>query len=632
MTNYIDFFQQHIQKFRLTLNGQATGLCPLHDDRNPSFSCNVNDGIWKCHGCGKSGNAQQLAQLLGVDPPEDSSRERPLTEVARYTYHDESGKPYLQVRRYSPKTFRQFRSDGNGGWLPGLNGTPPILYWLPEILKSPIVYIVEGEKDVETLRVWKIPATTNPGGAGKWRPEFSESLKGKSVVIIPDRDAPGEKHGKEIACSLWGKAKAIKVLLLPKGKDVTEWKAAGGTLDDLRKLVEATLCLSEPPRLEEVPVAGRLSLVSLRDLLAEPEERFEYLVENLLPSGGLSLLSAKPKTGKSTLARQLVLAVARGEEFLGRKTEKGLSIYLALEERRADVRSHFRKMGAKGDENLKIFAGISPVDGLKMLRNTAEYENPSLIVVDTLARLVRVKDMNDYSQVISALEPLLSLAREVGSHVLLLHHAKKGDSRGIDSILGSTGLAGTVDTIISLHRGEDYRSISSIQRDGNDIPETVLQFDPETRLTTLGGTREQEETERLKKPILDFIAGQQDGVEEKTITEEVEGNNARKKKALRLLLGEGKIVRSGKGKRNDPYLYKVAETVFGTLVPAISPVPENKKSKNELTKRNTENYSGTGKMPLFDSGTNGKNDPGYQNLILGKELVEASELEVVNEI
>lgn len=322
-----------------------------------------------------------------------------------------------------------------------------------------------------------------------------------------------------------------------------------------------------------------LNLTLLKDLLAEPEETTNYLVEALLPAGGLSLLAAKPKTGKSTLARQLALAVARGDEFLGKKTETGLVIYLAFEERRADVRNHFLKMGATGEENLKIFAGMAPADGLTQLRRTAESEKPSLIIVDTLARLARIKDMNDYSQTTLGLEPFLALAREVGTHVLLLHHAKKGDGRGIDSILGSTGLSGSVDTIINLHRTEEYRTISTIQRDGNDLADTVLQFNKETQITTLGGSREDAEVGSLKGEILHFLAGQESFVLEKSIEDGVEGRTGHKRKALRELVHEGKVEREGKGGRGSPYLYRHNDSC--SLVPDRYVEQENKHAKDK---------------------------------------------------
>jgi AAA domain len=95
---------------------------------------------------------------------------------------------------------------------------------------------------------------------------------------------------------------------------------------------------------------SRMELTSLGDLLQETDEELPWLEENLLPSRGFSLLAGKPKAGKSTFARCLALAVARGECFLGRATTKGPVLYLALEEKRSEVRNHFREMGAKGDE------------------------------------------------------------------------------------------------------------------------------------------------------------------------------------------------------------------------------------------------------------------------------------------
>src|SRR5437899_9961513 len=86
-------------------------------------------------------------------------------------------------------------------------------------------------------------------------------------------------------------------------------------------------------------------LKSVRELFEEPEEKTPYIVEGLLPSAGTSLLGGKPKDGKSTLARQLAVAVATGKPFLDRATEKGRVLYFALEEKSSEVKAHFRLLG-----------------------------------------------------------------------------------------------------------------------------------------------------------------------------------------------------------------------------------------------------------------------------------------------
>jgi DNA primase len=91
------------------------------------------------------------------------------------------------------------------------------------------VFVCEGEKDVDNLRGLGLTATCNSGGAGKWKPEYAEYLKGKSVIILPDNDSPGQQHGQEVARSLCGIAKSVKLVDLPglpeKG-DASDWIAA----------------------------------------------------------------------------------------------------------------------------------------------------------------------------------------------------------------------------------------------------------------------------------------------------------------------------------------------------------------------------------------------------------------------
>ncbi|MBX7147708.1 bifunctional DNA primase/polymerase [bacterium] len=353
---------------------------------------------------------------------------------------------------------------------------------------------------------------------------------------------------------------------------------------ELKNLVVG-LCNRYPKVKGVLPTPNLIKLTSLKELMAEPEEVFDYLIEGLLPKGGLSLIVAKPKTGKSTLSRQIALAVARGKDCLGRKVQRGSVIYLALEERRADFKNHFKAMGALEDENILAFIGMAPSDCIIQLRAIAETKKPALIIVDTLARITKIKDLNDYSQTVSGLDPLLGIAREVGAHVMLLHHAKKGEGKGIDMALGSTALTGGVDTIICLNRTEEYRTIATIQRDGNDIPETILSFDPITKITSLAGTREEEELKRMERAILEFLYPLTEPIPETEIHQNIEGKRPVRQKALRKLVQENKVIRIGEGKKGKPYFYS-GNTGF--LVPFIEEEPENQNSWDEKELANEE--------------------------------------------
>jgi len=156
-----------------------------------------------------------------------------------YDYIDEQGKLLYQVVRYEPKDFKQRRPDGHGGWL-WRKHPRQVLYRLPEVKEAAIVFVVEGEKDVETLRKHGFVATTNAGGAkAPWLVGFSDALRGREVILLPDADEPGRRRVLTIARELIGKAAKIILLELQGAKDVSEWFEQGHSETYLIAQIEA---------------------------------------------------------------------------------------------------------------------------------------------------------------------------------------------------------------------------------------------------------------------------------------------------------------------------------------------------------------------------------------------------------
>jgi len=292
-------------------------------------------------------------------------------------------------------------------------------------------------------------------------------------------------------------------------------------------------------------------------LLARPDLPVEYLVENLLVCGTVSCLAAKPKVGKSTFARNLCLAVSRGEDFLGLKTKQGECIYLALEEREEDVKNDFRAMGADGCEPILVHAAAAPAEGILAVCELVRERRPVLVVIDPLFRMAHIRDEKAYAETYAALGPLIDVAREAGTHVLLTHHAgKSAKADAIDSPLGSTAIGGAVCTLILLKRNESLRTVQSVQRIGHDLSETVLEFDPETRSLGLGATKADADVQCVADSILEYLQSVNGTKTEPEIGEAVEGKTSVKRKAHRMLMEAGKIDHDGAGRRGDPFRYR----------------------------------------------------------------------------
>jgi hypothetical protein len=179
----------------------------------------------------------EVFRLIGRDDS-DGNRQAPRI-MAEYNYTDELGELLYQVVRFQPKDFKQRRPDGGGGWIWNLKGVRQVPYHLVELIEAPIVFIAEGERDVDVLRDFGFCATCNSGGAGKWRPEFNQLFSGKEVCILPDADPPGWRHALDIARGVVGIAAKIQILELPGAKDAAEWFERGHSELELIELVEA---------------------------------------------------------------------------------------------------------------------------------------------------------------------------------------------------------------------------------------------------------------------------------------------------------------------------------------------------------------------------------------------------------
>ena len=199
--------------------------CPGHPDRTPSLSVAVGDDGRTLLHCHARCPVDEITAGMNLTPADlfEKQNGNGHKEIANiYGYCDEKGELLYEVVRYYPKDFRQRKPDGHGGWTWKLGDTRRVLWKLPKVLEAAKagerVAIAEGERDVEALEAKGLVATTNPGGAGKWRPEYTEALRGAQVGIFADKDEPGRRHAADVARSLEGIAASVKILEAPSAR------------------------------------------------------------------------------------------------------------------------------------------------------------------------------------------------------------------------------------------------------------------------------------------------------------------------------------------------------------------------------------------------------------------------------
>lgn len=213
-----------------------------------------------------------------------------------------------------------------------------------------------------------------------------------------------------------------------------------------------------------------LKMYSSEYIMNTPMKPIEYCVDGLI-SQGLFVLAGAPKVGKSWLALDMCLSIAKGEKVLGKETLCGHAVYLSLEDSLIRLQNRLYELTDEPSDNLNFAIMAESIsNGLpeQIEYCRKRFDDLKIVVIDTLQK-VRNESESSYSSDYKELSVLKSLADKLGIAIVLVHHTRKcSDSDPFNMISGSTGLSGCVDgsmVLIESKRGSRKAKLYCVGRD-----------------------------------------------------------------------------------------------------------------------------------------------------------------------
>jgi 5S rRNA maturation endonuclease (ribonuclease M5) len=432
-------FEEILVRFEAKRQGASfMAKCPSHEDRKPSLSITEKNGktLLKCHaGC----DTRDVVAAIGLTLEDLREGTR---HVSTYDYVDENGILLFQCLRYEPKAFKLRHPDGKGGWTWNLNGTRRVIYNLPAVLTADSVLIVEGEKDVEAARQLGLVGTCNPMGAGKWREEYGDSLRGKNITIIPDSDEPGRKHAEQIAASLAGKVKSVAICHLPEGiKDLSEWPQSKESLVDLINKAPAR----KPEQVEVFDTRREF------DETAEPT----FSIDGFLQDYAVTAIAGLSGNSKTWVALSTVKGLLFGPgklwDLFDVPDRAKKVIYLIPEASRSVFKKRLLLMGLYDEIGQRLFVRTMTKGPTLPLADPAllrEMKNAH-VVCDTAIRFMKATDENSASEAAQGLsEDFFTMLRAEARTIAGLFHSPKSftnqNSMSLENMIRGSGEFGAV--------------------------------------------------------------------------------------------------------------------------------------------------------------------------------------------
>jgi NrS-1 polymerase HBD domain/AAA domain len=319
---------------------------------------------------------------------------------------------------------------------------------------------------------------------------------------------------------------------------------------------------------DEVAAERIIRFRTAKEVASETPERTEWVAFPYLAKGAITEVDGKIKAGgKTTWISHMASCILKGEPFMGEPTTKTSAVFLT-EQPPASFRKVLERAHLTKREDLYILhwhdvAGLEWSEVVRRTVEKAEEVGAGVLFVDTLGQFagIRGDGENSAGEAHKAMQPLQEAAAK-GLAVCITRHERKGGGEVGESGRGSSAFGGAVDIILSIRRADGnvrptVRVIESLSRFEETPDKLVIELTADG-YRSLGDATAFAEQE-ARQAILEVLPAKAEhalssgDLFDKLKEQDIKRTSAQT--ALEALIGEGEVVRTGAGKRGDPYRY-----------------------------------------------------------------------------
>jgi hypothetical protein len=480
--------EEVVEHFGVRLDKHGKALCPFHQEKTPSFSIKKDENIFKCFGCGESGDvidfvekfkgvecieaARLIAEMYGIEDSQKSLKQKAAptssktgkTQVKANVGAKQDIKDYIEAciskvqkteyfinRGLTKDTIMRFglgydaqkqsvvipylseqayyltrSTDGKEFRKPPteIAGAEPL--WNADALSGGgTVFIVESPIcAISIMQCGEVAVALCGTGINKLLAAVKAKKIKCSFVLSFDNDEPGEKKQQELAREL--EKLQIRYIAF---NIADKYKDPNELLIANSDLLGKNLKLAKSKLLDKYRTTQ--DPISFAELSRKNLPPLKWAIKEMFPEG-LHLLASMPKIGKSWMALNMCFAVANGEDYLGYKTTRMGTLYYALEDNYSSAQNRIK--ACTGDnacpENAYIVIDADQTDtGFfeKLEQILDEHPDIGFIVIDTLQNIrgAELKKGDVYGNDVGELKKIKKFARERQLSIVLVHHLRK---------------------------------------------------------------------------------------------------------------------------------------------------------------------------------------------------------------